>query len=264
MPERLVVIARDLLGIAREAAGAAGELLLKRFHGSAHGVETKSSPTDPVSDADRDSERLIVGTIAAQRPDDGFLAEEGEGKRSHTGLTWVIDPLDGTVNYLYGIPVWCVSVAVTDETGTVAGVVVDPNRDETFAAVRGAGATLNGGAIRVSSKSDVSQALIGTGFAYDAGARAVQAQILTRVLPTVRDVRRAGSAALDLAALACGRLDGFYEAPVEKWDKAAGELLVREAGGTITEMPPPRPGLSPGVIAAGPGLHDALRALVLG
>jgi myo-inositol-1(or 4)-monophosphatase len=142
-------------------------------------------------------------------------------------------------------------------------VIFDPNRDEMFSAARHAGAALNGSQITVGRADDLSQALIGTGFSYDAEARRVQADLLARVLPRARDIRRAGSAALDLASLACGRLDGFYEAPMEPWDKAAGIVIATEAGATISELPPPKAGLSPGVIAASPALHGQLAGLVL-
>jgi fructose-1,6-bisphosphatase/inositol monophosphatase family enzyme len=251
-----------LLDVAVAAANAAGELLLERFWKPAEGIESKTTPTDLVSDADRDAEALLVEFITTRRPDDGILSEEGGGDESSSGLTWIVDPLDGTINFLFGIPVWSVSIAVHDDDGGAVGVVFNPTLGEMFTAERGQGAHLNGEAIHVSECSDLSLALVGTGFAYDARARAEQANIVTRVLPRVRDIRRAGSAALDLSSLACGRLDGFYEAPMEIWDKAAGVLLIMEAGGIVSDLAAPL-GLSTGVIAAGPALHDALKALVL-
>ena len=251
----------SLLEIAAGAAREAGVLLLERFTAKATGVGSKSTPTDLVSDADRDSEKLIVGHIRTHRADDAIVGEEGAARESESGLTWVIDPLDGTVNFLFGIPIWSVSIAVEDQEGALAGVVFDPNRGEMFSAKRGGGAHLNGDPIEVSRRTDLAHALIGTGFAYDAGARVVQAEIVSRVLPRVRDVRRVGSAALDLASVACGRLDAFYEAPMEWWDRAAGVLLVREAGGIVSDLPAPLD-LSTGVIAGGSHLHDALASLV--
>lgn len=253
----------ELLDVAMLAATRVSDILNGFFEGPARNVGSKSTPTDLVSDADRAAEKFLVDFFKHERPDDGILAEEGGGRESRSGITWVIDPLDGTVNFLFGIPVWCVSIAAQDADGGLAGVVYDPNRDELFAAARGEGSTLNGEPIQVGAKADLAEALIGTGFSYDAEARSEQASILSRVLPKVRDLRRAGSAAIDLATLACGRFDGFYEAPMEAWDKAAGVLIVQEAGGIVSELPAPR-NLSPGVIAAGPALHDALRALVLG
>jgi myo-inositol-1(or 4)-monophosphatase len=253
----------DLLELALSAARRAGELLLTYFEGPAAGVSSKSSHTDLVSDADRASEKLLLDAIGAARPDDGVLAEEGGARDSTSGYTWVVDPLDGTINFLFGIPVWSVSIAVQDDEGTVVGVVHDPSRAETFAARRGAGATLNGTAVTVSDKTDLTTALVGTGFSYETEARARQAETVASVLPHVRDIRRAGSAALDLASVACGRLDGFYEGTMEPWDKAAGALLVSEAGGVVSELRPPLAHLSPGVVAAGPGLHAQLATLVL-
>lgn len=252
-----------LLALATKAAEEAGGGLLERFRRPAEGVDSKSSPTDLVSDADREAEATILGLIRAERPDDGVLAEEGGGARSSTGLGWVVDPLDGTVNFLFGIPDWAVSIAVEDEEGAVVGVVHRPTMGETFAAVRGRGATLNGDPIEVSSRDELATALIGTGFSYDASARKKQAEIVRRSLPLVRDIRRAGSAALDLASLACGRLDGFYEAPMERWDRAAGVLLCQEAGAVVSELAAPE-GMSTGVIAANPRLHPKLRGLVEG
>lgn len=253
----------ELLEMAMMAATSAADILLDFFEGPAQGVSTKSTPTDLVSDADRKAEKFLTDFFRHERPDDGMLAEEGGGRQSTSGITWVVDPLDGTVNFLFGIPVWCVSIAAQDDEGGLIGVVYDPNREEMFAAARGEGATLNGEPIHVTDRSDLAGALVGTGFSYDAEVRGAQSAILTRVLPKVRDVRRAGSAAIDLATLACGRFDGFYEAPMEPWDRAAGELIVREAGGVVTELPAPK-GLSQGLIAAGPRLHDALSALVMG
>ena len=251
-----------MLELALRGAQRAGELLLERFEGPALGVSSKSTHTDLVSDADRSSEALLVDLIATERPEDGIYAEEGGKGVSQSGLKWVIDPLDGTINYLFRIPIWSVSIGVEDPDGGVVGVVHDPNRNETFTATRGGGAYLNGAPVKVRQGTDASQALIGTGFSYDSEVRAVQARVLTRVLPFVRDVRRPGSAALDLAYVACGRLDGFYEHTMEAYDKAAGVVLIKEAGGTVSELPAPL-GKSPGVIAAASPLHEQLSALVL-
>lgn len=254
-------MSRELLELAETTARAAGDLLLERF-GHVRGVETKTTPTDPVSDADRDTEELILSAIQSARPDDGILSEEGGREESQSGVTWIIDPLDGTVNYLFGLPAWSVSIALTDDEGLLAGVVFDPCMAELFSALRGSGARLNGQAIHVSDRRDLATALIGTGFSYDAESRAEQARRMPRVLPRVRDIRRAGSAALDLSWVACGRLDGFFEAPMKIWDRSAGEILVAEAGGVVTPLAPPL-GDDAGVIAAGPGLHPALQELVL-
>ena len=251
-----------LLELALGAAHAAGELLLERFGGPALGVESKSSTTDMVSEADRAAERFLLDRITAARPDDGVLGEEGANVAGESGLTWVVDPLDGTTNYLFGYPVWSVSVACEDAEGAVAGVVHDPIRGETFAAARGAGATLNGRPARTRAPRGLDRALVGTGFAYDPGDRGLQARVLTHLLPRVRDVRRTGSAALDLAWVACGRLDGFYEWGIKHWDRAAGMLLVAEAGGGVSVFDPGG-GLEPCVVAAAADQHDPLRDLVV-
>jgi myo-inositol-1(or 4)-monophosphatase len=256
-------VTHELLELATHAARRAGELLLEHYGRDATGVSAKSTPTDPVSDADRASEGLIKELISKERPEDGFLAEESDEEFGSGALTWIIDPLDGTVNFLFRIPMWCVSIAARDEEGTLIGVVHDPTHDETFAAARGEGATLDGRRIRVSDKSELSQALVGTGFAYDIPTRAAQSAVVQRVLPKVRDIRRGGSAALDLCYLSCGRLDGFYEAHMQAWDKAAGVLLIEEAGGVVSRLKDPFNNAD-GVIAANPDLHPALKALVLG
>ncbi|MDQ3951527.1 MAG: inositol monophosphatase [Actinomycetota bacterium] len=257
----MIEATHELLDLAVAAAREAGGLLLERFGREPTGVRTKSTATDLVSDADTAAERAIVDAITSVRPDDGWVAEEGERVASETGITWVVDPLDATVNYLFGIPVWCVSIAAEDTGGLLAGVVHDPTSRETFTATRGGGAFRNGERIAVSDRGDLSTALIATGFAYDRALRSLQADAVGKVLPKVRDVRRMGSAALDLAYVACGRVDGYYESATERWDCAAGTLLVTEAGGRVTPLPNPA-GLSPGVVAAGPGIHAALAALV--
>ena len=253
--------AAALLGLAVRAAHAAGALLVDRFGGPQAGLSAKSSRTDLVSDADRATEDLIVGMIRRERPDDGLLAEEGAAADGATGVGWLVDPLDGTINYLWGIPHWSVSVAATDARGDLVGVVHDPNRAETFTAARGAGALLGGARLELSASEDGSEALVGTGFSYVAEQRARQATLLVDWLPEVRDVRRFGSAALDLAWVAAGRLDAFYETGLSPWDWAAGAMLVREAGGTITQLPA-EPGGADGILAARPGLAEPLLHLI--
>ena len=211
-----------------------------------------------VSDADREAEDAIAAILGAERPDDGLLAEEGSSADAASGRRWVVDPLDGTTNFLYGFPVWCISVALEDGDGGLVGVVFDPNRDELFAAERGGGATVNGVQIRVREGAPLHRALVATGFGYDAERRALQADVVRGVLPRVRDIRRAGAAALDLAWLAAGRLDGYWERGVKHWDFAAGRVLVTEAGGEVRELP----GDPGGLVAASGGLIDELAELV--
>ena len=236
----------------------AGELLLDRYGGPARGVESKSTATDLVSDADRVSEAAVRELLAAERPDDGLLAEEGSSQESASGRRWVIDPLDGTVNYLYGLPAWCVSVALEDADGGAVAVVLDPLRDEIFTAERGGGARLGGQEIHVSGEERPERALIATGFSYSADVRAEQAEVVARVLPRFRDIRRAGAAALDLSHLAAGRLDGYYERGLKHWDWAAARLIVTEAGGAVAELP----GEPAGLAAASPALLPKLLELV--
>ncbi len=278
---------RELLEIARGEAVAAGALLLESYlSGHAQGVDSKSTPTDLVSDADRLAERVIREGLALRRPDDGFLGEESGEQQGSSGLRWVVDPLDGTVNFLFGIPQWAVSVAVEDARGAIAGVVHDPVRGETFAAVRdggpptlqapalaspisghpppgsGAGGTsLQTRELSTSGCAELAAAMVATGFAYDAQVRAAQAAVLARVIPHVRDIRRFGSAALDLAWTAAGRYDAYFERTVKPWDIAAGALICEAAGLRVLELPV-HADLPWGILVAPPGLCEQLMALV--
>jgi myo-inositol-1(or 4)-monophosphatase len=238
----------------------AGEVLRARYERPVEGIERKSSVTDPVSDADRAAEDAIRELLGRERPDDGLLAEEGSSAEGGSGRRWVVDPLDGTVNYLYRFPSWCVSVALQDGDGGAVGVVRDPLRDETFSASRGGGSWLNGSPVRVRERADLARALVATGFGYQRERRVIQAEALRRILPEVRDIRRAGAAALDLSWLAAGRLDGYWERGLNAWDWAAGRLLVEEAGGGVEELP----GEPYGLVAANPELLPALADLVKG
>jgi myo-inositol-1(or 4)-monophosphatase len=247
-----------LLEVALAAAQAGADVLVPRF-GRERATASKSSPTDLVSEADLASERAIRAVIAARRPDDGVLGEEGTGDlEGRSGLRWVVDPLDGTVNYLFGHPQWCVSVAVEDDEGGVAGVVLDPLRGECFAAARGEGATLNGERLRAPRDvTALGEALVATGFGYDAAVRERQAAIVAALLPSVRDIRRAGSAALDLAWTAAGRHDAYFEFGVQHWDYAAGVLVCREVGMQAQRLP--GDGVLPvGLAVARPALLAAL------
>jgi myo-inositol-1(or 4)-monophosphatase len=227
---------------------------MERYRRPARDVDTKSSSTDMVSEADRAAEEAIAELLRAERPDDALVGEEGSGDEGTSGRRWVVDPLDGTTNYLYRFPAWGVSVALEDADGGLAGVVHDPLGGETFRAARGAGADLNGDPIQVNDHDDLATALVATGFGYDADVRAGQAELLRTVLPRVRDIRRAGAAALDLCSVACGRLDGYFERGVNHWDYAAGALIVQEAGGATRPLSGGRAGLA----AAGPRLVDQL------
>lgn len=252
--------------VAIDAARAAGRQLMESFEGEATGVDAKSSHTDLVSDADRESETVIVSAIRWAFPEDAIVAEEGSLERGGSGRTWYIDPLDGTINYLYGVPHWSVVLCLADGEGALAGVVYDPVRDELFGAERGSGAHVSRGggtprALRTTAVADLASALVATGFAYVKEDRQEQARILTRVLGEVRDLRRYGSAALDLSWVAAGRFDAYFESVDKPWDWMAGALIVREAGGRVTELPQARSG-HPHIIASAPGVHDALVALL--
>ena len=269
-----------LLAVAIEAATSAGEMLAERVgRGAEQDISAKSTPTDLVSEADFASEQMIRELLAARRPHDGFLGEEGDHTEGTSGLSWVVDPLDGTVNFLFGIPQWCVSVAVRDEQGTIAGAVYDPNRDELFAASRDSTPTLTSAGATRSLGADASAprlaedggarggglatAMVATGLAYDARVRAAQAQVLARLVPRVRDIRRFGSAALDLTWTAAGRYDAYFERTVKPWDIAAGALICERAGLRVLELPV-HENLPWGILVAPPELAEPLLELVGG
>jgi myo-inositol-1(or 4)-monophosphatase len=243
----------------------AGALLREGFvGGGTAALRSKTTPTDLVSEADFAAERLIRGRLAIARPGDAVLGEEsgdlGPDHAEVSGLRWVVDPLDGTINYLFGIPQWAVSVACEDVDGVLAGAIHDPMRGETFAASRSGAATLDGSAVEGSKCEDPTTALVATGFAYDAEVRALQAEVVTHLLPVVRDIRRMGSAALDLAWTACGRYDAYYERAVERWDVAAGTLLCERAG--LEVRPLGGRDLPAGLLVAPEGIVDELHAIV--
>ena len=264
-----------LLQVAIEAATSAGAMLAERVrHGAERDVSAKSTPTDLVSEADLAAERMIRELLARRRPDDGFVGEEGDHTQGTSGLSWVVDPLDGTINFLFGIPQWCVSVAVRDSQGTIAGAVYDPNRDELFSATRDSRPTLLGrdgtrelggrGAGGLGSHGGgLATAMVATGLAYDANVRAAQARVLARLVPRVRDIRRLGSAALDLTWTAAGRYDAYFERTVKQWDIAAGTLICERAGLRVLELPV-HEGLPWGILVARPELADRLLELVGG
>ncbi|TCC20971.1 inositol monophosphatase family protein [Kribbella speibonae] len=256
----------DLRELAVRLAIAAGSELLARQRSlsiDAAGVETKSSANDPVSAADRASEKLITDGLTADRPGDGLLGEEGASRPSTTGLTWVIDPLDGTVNYLYGRLDWSVSIAVEDEKGALVGVVHQPRTGTTWSAARGAGASRaeapsDGRRLGPLRQTRLEASLVCTGFSYLPERRAEQAALLQDLLPAVRDIRRGGSAALDLCSVADGTADAYYEHLIQPWDVAAGALIAREAGATVVRGP-----LFPqGILAAAPSVADPLQELL--
>ena len=246
-----------LLDLAVRAARAAGEELMARYR-HVEGLETKSSITDPVSDADRASEALIVQMLLAERPDDGLIGEEGASRPSGSGITWVIDPLDGTVNYLYELDNFSVSIAAEDATGGVAGAVFDPVMNRMYTAVRGQGAFVDGKPLRVNDPVPMARSLLATGFGYSAERRAMQASLVAALLPQIRDIRRIGSAALNLCEVAGGRMDAFWEEGVNHWDVAAGGLIAVEAGAVMSTSA--LTDAKTGWLVAGPALHAELTA----
>jgi myo-inositol-1(or 4)-monophosphatase len=254
--------ASDLLAIAADAAAAAGELLASRA-GRVQVAATKSSSTDVVTEMDRLAEELIRGRISAVRPSDAILGEEG-GQTGDTGgapVRWVIDPLDGTVNYLYGLPGWAVSIAAEVAGEIVAGVVAVPTRNEMFSAVRGQGARLWSDGTRTVLHCrpgvPLDQALVATGFGYRAARRKVQGHVVAALLPRIRDIRRAGVASVDLCSLAAGQLDGYYERGLNYWDYAAGALIAGEAGAVVGGLRG-APASGSMLVAAGPELFGPL------
>ena len=251
--------------LAREAgtAALAGRRSLPVGQPPAH--DTKSSATDPVTEFDRAAEAHIVAELRRLRPDDAIIGEEGAADSGTSGIAWHIDPIDGTANFLYDLPAWCTSVAAVVADGPItnalAGAVYLPVTDEMFTAQRGGGATLNGTLVRASRADDVATALVGTGFSYLTDRRVVQADRISRLLPQVRDIRRFGSAAIDLAFVACGRLDAYFEEHLNSWDMAAGLLIAAEAGAIVSDFAGDLPD-ERSAIAAAPGVHAALLAAI--
>jgi myo-inositol-1(or 4)-monophosphatase len=247
----------ELLELAQKVGSAAGALLMERP--PAFEIESKSTAIDIATQMDKKAEQFIVQSLLAARPDDGIIGEEGSAIQSKSGITWVIDPLDGTVNYFYGLPGWNVSIAAKDEQGSIVGVVTAPTINSTWWATRGGGAFYNGHAIHCNDPVEINRALIATGFQYDVAHRTAQLSDLSKLVPLARDVRRNGAAAVDLCHVAMGALDGYYEAGLKEWDWAAGGLIATEAGAIFAQY-----GQEPlrTTVAAGPTLHRNLTSLL--
>jgi myo-inositol-1(or 4)-monophosphatase len=248
---------QQLLDLALKIAGKAGDLLINRP--ASWDLTVKSTAIDIATQMDLDSEKLIVESILAARPEDGIIGEEGASRESRSGVTWVIDPVDGTVNYFYGLPGWAISIAVKDESGTLVGVVHSPTVDATWHASKGGGAFLNNVKIACNDPIELNRALISSGFAYDVKDRVEQVKIVNALLPQIRDLRRIGSAAADICHVATGMVDGYFETGLHEWDLAAAELIAREAGATVTTRPWHGLNLT---VAAGPRLFAALNAQI--
>jgi myo-inositol-1(or 4)-monophosphatase len=260
----------ELLLIAVEIAREAGALARRRREEGVRIAATKSTPADIVTAADREVEDLVRARLAARRPGDGFLGEESGAERGSSGITWVVDPIDGTVNYAYGIPGYATSIAAVagepdpERWTALAGAVFNPASGELFTAVRGGGAWLESrdGRTRLQvGDAGPAGALLATGFGYDPETHAGDLARVGKVMPLARDLRRMGAASLDLAFVAAGRLDGYFERGLHPWDHAAGALLVVEAGGVVGGMPGGRPGRDM-TIASSAALFDGLSAAI--
>jgi myo-inositol-1(or 4)-monophosphatase len=254
LPAQLRVLAADL-------AQRAGTLIAEGRRTGTGSVATKSTTTDLVTEYDRASEQLIVGALRATRPADGIVGEEGTADTGTSGISWLIDPIDGTTNFFYGLPGYAVSIAAADADGTVAGAVYIPATNELFSAARGEGATLNGHPIHPSTTTDLRQSLIATGFSYHAERRLTQIARLQHIIGEVRDIRRIGAAAPDLCYVAAGRVDAYFEEGLGPWDLAAGEIIAREAGCRTGDFSGgnPRPAE---VLAANPHIFESVRGLI--
>ncbi len=252
---------KALSELAQDIAREAGQLALEYKAKGLTQVDTKSSDVDMVTEADKACEKLIVERLTKARPQDGLKGEEGANKPTETGITWHIDPIDGTTNYLYGLP-FCVSMGAAIDDDPVAGVVFAPLADELFAAHKAGGATLNGKLLRVNDIDRLDLSLVATGFYYGAETRIKQAELLKGVIGQVRDIRRGGAAALDLCYLAAGRVDAYFEPGPNSWDVAAGFLIAAEAGATV--VTPFEADWDPAtqIIAAAPGIATAFAELV--
>ena len=250
----------ELLALAQNIAKSAGELLMKRPE--SFDINQKSSARDFATQMDHESEQLIVSAILSARPGDGIIGEEGANRASTSGITWVIDPIDGTVNYFYNLPGWNISIAAKDSSageneGALVGVVYAPTLNSLWHATKGGGAFLNGKSIHCSAAHNLEDSLIATGFSYDLAERISQGLKIASLIPRVRDIRRNGAAAVDLCHVASGAVDAYFETGLKEWDLAAGGLIAREAGALVTG----RSSLPAGevmVIAAGPALHELL------
>lgn len=245
----------ELLDLAVGIAHRAGELLCNRP--ADFDINQKSSARDFATQMDHASEKLIVSTILAARPNDGIIGEEGAHRESQSGITWVIDPIDGTINYFYNLPGWNISIAAKDSEGVLIGIVYAPTLNSLWSAGRGGGAFLNGKQIHCSRAQLLEESLIATGFSYDPEERVRQGSKMASLIPRVRDIRRNGAAAVDLCHVASGAVDGYFESGLKDWDVAAGGLIAQEAGAIVTG----RNGAPAGeamVIAAGPALHALL------
>ena len=257
-----MTLANELLVVASELARAAGDMALAGRKAGLQNVQTKSTASDMVTEFDRASEKLIVEGMRERRPLDAIVGEEGASIAGTSGITWYIDPIDGTTNFLYDLPAWAVSIGAQDSDGPLAGVVYIPALGEMFSATRGGGAFLNGLPIQCNSISEVSQALVCTGFSYSADQRTIQAKRVAQFIHKIRDIRRAGAAAIDLCFVACGRIDAYFEENLHQWDISAGILIAHEAGCRSGDFSgkPARPAE---ILTSAPAIFDQLSQLIM-
>jgi myo-inositol-1(or 4)-monophosphatase len=247
----------ELLELAKKVGAEAAALLMDRP--PAFEIEEKSTAIDIATQMDKNAETFIVQSLLAARPEDGIIGEEGAAVESKSGITWVIDPLDGTVNYFYGLPGWNVSIAAKDKDGSVVGVVTAPTINSTWWASRGGGAFFNGSKIKTNEPVAFDRAFIGTGFQYDVAHRGRQIENVGRMLPLIRDMRRNGAAAVDICSVAMGALDAYFEDGLKEWDWAAASLVATEAGAKFGLY-----GQAPYMttLAAGPTLYAELEGFL--
>lgn len=225
-----------MLALATTLAHRAGDMALAGRKRGLSAVTTKSTATDMVTEFDKASEKLIHEGLRTGRPRDGIVGEEGAREESESGVTWYVDPIDGTTNFYFDLPLWAVSIGAMDADGPRVGVVHIPALGETFTAIRGRGASMNGASLAVRDNADLSDALVCTGFSYSADTRVRQAHRIPHLVDKIRDLRRFGAAAVDLCFVACGRLDGYFEENLHQWDLAAGQLIATEAGALISDF----------------------------
>ncbi len=251
----------ELLALARPIAEEVGARLLASLDGAGPAISSKSTPTDLVTELDTWAEAHIAERLLAARPHDGFVGEEGADRVGTSGVTWCVDPIDGTVNFIHAMPGFNVSIAALVDGRSVAGVVVSPLHGDVFCATLGGGATRNDAPIRCAEPASLARSVVATGFGYDPARRRRQAAVLTEVIEQVADIRRVGAAAVDLCWVACGRLDGYWEVGLNPWDHAAGSLVATEAGARCEGLDGAPPGAAL-TIAAPPATFDALHDLL--
>ncbi len=256
-----MTLSRDLLVVAEDLARAAGDMALRGRKSGDVAATTKSSPTDMVTQYDKASEELITSGLTARRPHDGIIGEEGASVSGSSGITWHIDPIDGTSNFYFDIPMWAVSIGAVDDSGPLVGVVYAPALGEMYTAIRGEGAFLNGSPIHVRDNSELSDALVCTGFSYRVHERTQHAQRVAQMVTHIRDIRRFGAAAIDLCFVACGRYDAYFEEHLHSWDLVAGQVIATEAGAIVTNYA--GESVTPAqVLAAQPGIQQQLIQLI--